>query len=130
VDPEKAGGGEKAIPLWLACMAIAASTVISAILLIGTPEGEQSVASRRAESRRELAMYYGGETAQLQPYQVLLREAQQAHSRGDQAMERQRYRDVLRLLRAEGRSKFEGLTGTPNSDEKLAGLLSILLSDE
>ena len=59
-----------------------------------------------------------------------LREAQQAHSRGDRATERQRYRQVLGLLRAERRSKYENVTGTPGSDEQLAECLSILLGDE
>jgi hypothetical protein len=74
--------------------------------------------------------YYGTEFGQLLPYQLLLREAQQAHSRGDLALERQKYREVLRMLRAEGRGKFEGLTGTPKSDQDLAKLLGTMLSKD
>lgn len=127
---EKTSGGDKAIPLWLAVLAVLASTVFSVFLLLYTPPEQQSVQTRRADARRDLAQYYGNDAAALRPYQVLLREAQQAHSRGDRSLERQRYRDVLRLLRAEGRSKFEGLTGTPASDEKLSQLLAILLAEE
>ena len=127
---EKAGGGDKAVPLWLACLAVVASTVLSVFLLLYTPPEQQSAASLRAAARRELAQYYGSDAAQLRPFQILLREAQQAHSRGDRALERQRYRDVLRLLRAEGRSQFEGLTGTKGSDEQLSKLLAILLTED
>jgi hypothetical protein len=123
----QATGQDKAVPMWLACLAVAASTVVSAALLLYTPPEAQSIAEQRAAARRDIAQFYGSDAAQLRPYQVLLREAQQAHSRGDHAVEQQRYRDVLRLLRAEGRSKFEGLTGTPDSDERLYKLLAILL---
>jgi hypothetical protein len=36
---------------------------------------------------------------------------------------------VLTLLRAEGRTEYDGLTGTPSGDAELAKLLSILLAD-
>jgi len=130
VDPAQAAGGDKAVPLWMASLAVVASTVISVILLVGDPQGSESVSSRRAQARHDLAIYYGSEAVQLRPYQVLLREAQQAHSRGDFATERQRYRQVLALLRAEGRNQYIGLTGTPKDDEELARLLSILLANE
>jgi hypothetical protein len=122
--------GEKGAPLWLALVAVAASTVMSVFLLVGDPSGAPSAAFERETARRDLVQYYGVEGGNLSPYQLILREAQQAHSRGDLAVERQRYRDVLRLLRAEGRGKYEGLTGTPNSDEKLAKLLGTLLAKE
>lgn len=130
VDPAQAAGGDKAVPLWMASLAVVASTVISVILLVGDPQGGESASSRRAQARRDLAIYYGTEAVQLRPHQVLLREAQQAHSRGDFATERQRYRQVLALLRAEGRNQYVGLTGAPKDDEELARLLSILLANE
>lgn len=123
-------GGEKAVPLWLACMAVVGSTVVSAFLLLGDVPGQKSAESRHAEARQQLATFYGADATALAPYQVLLREAQQAHSRGDRATERQRYRQVLALLRAERRSKYETVTGTPRSDEQLAECLSILLGND
>jgi len=122
--------GEKAIPLWLACMAVVGSTVISVFLLLGDVSGQKSLESRHAEARQQVAAYYGTDATALAPYQVLLREAQQAHSRGDRATERQRYRQVLGLLRAERRSKYESVTGSPERDEQLAQNLSILLGNE
>src|SRR5262249_8240374 len=122
--------GEKAVPLWLACMAVVGSTVVSVFLLLGDLPGQKSVESRHAEARQQVTPYFGTDAIALAPYQVLLREAQQAHSRGDRATERQRYRQVLALLRAERRSKYESVTGTPRSDEQLAECLSTLLSDK
>ena len=129
-DPAQATGGDKAVPLWMASLAVVASTVISVILLVGDPQGSESASSRRAQARHDLAIYYGTEAVQLRSHQVLLREAQQAHSRGDFETERKRYRQVLALLRAEGRNQYVGLTGTPKDDEELARLLSILLANE
>jgi hypothetical protein len=122
--------GEKAIPLWLACMAVVGSTVVSVFLLVGEAPGQKSVESRHSDARQQLTTYYGNDASALRPFQVLLREAQQAHSRGDRATERQRYRQVLALLRTERRSKYENVTGTPGGDEQLAECLSILLGDE
>src|SRR5262245_45164294 len=130
VNAKGADGGEKAVPLWLASLAVVASTVISVILLVSDPQGTDSASSRRAQARRDLALYYGSEAVQLRPYQVLLREAQQAHSRGDFETERKRYRQVLALLRAEGRSQYVGLTGSPKDDEELARLLSDILRND
>lgn len=65
----------------------------------------------------------------LEPYQVYLREAQRAYSRGDRKTERQMYRKVLNLLRAE-RDEFGGLTGSPSNDQTLEEQISILLSED
>jgi hypothetical protein len=65
----------------------------------------------------------------LAPYQRHLRDAQRAYARGDTAAERQNYRRVLQLLRAEGRSRFSSLTTTPTQDRELEELLAILLTD-
>lgn len=109
--------------------AIAFSFCASVMLLmsdIGGPGSEQKL----QEVRQQLQTYYQGERGALLPYQVHLREAQQAFSRGDRKTERQHYRKVLDLLRAEGGSRFRGLTGTPTSDKKLEDLLSKLLVDD
>jgi hypothetical protein len=125
-----AEGGEKSVPLWLACVAIAGSTVLSVFLLLGDAPARKSLQSRTAEVRQEVAGFFGNDAAALRPYQVLLREAQQAHSRGDHATKKQRYRQVLALLRSEKRSRYENVTGSPGDDERLAELLAILLSAE
>jgi len=122
--------GEKGIPLWFACLAVIGSTALSVFLLLSDSPTTQSIASRQSEARTQIAQFYGSDRAPLLPFQVLLREAQMAHSRGDRATERQRYRQVLGLLRSEKRSKFENITGTPNDDEQLAQWLSVLLSNQ
>jgi hypothetical protein len=122
--------GEKGVPLWLACVAVIGSTLISVFLLFSDTSGAPSTRSKHAEARTQIGQFYGSDIAPLRSYQVLLREAQLAHSRGDHALERQRYRQVLVLLRSEKRSKYETVTGTPNDDERLAECLSVLLSNE
>lgn len=125
----KADGTSQGIPLWLAVAAVAASTIFSAILLLTDFEGTQTTAARAAAARREIVQFYGTDAARLAPYQVLLREAQQAHSRGDRRLEKQKYREVMALLRAEGRTQYDGLTGTPSGDADLARLLAVLLAE-
>lgn len=113
----------------LVLAAIAASFCASVMLLLadfGSSESEQQL----TQVRQQLQAYYQGEKGKLAPYQVHLREAQQAYSRGDRKSERQHYRKVLDQLRVEGGSKFRGLTGTPTSDKKLENLLSTLLGDD
>jgi hypothetical protein len=117
------------MPLWLAMMAVVASTMISLLLITHDFDGSQATQTTKAQARKELTAFYGNDLTPLRPFQVHLREAQLAHSRGDLAAERGRYRQVLALLRSEGRSKFEGLTGTPGGDAELARLLAILLAD-
>ncbi len=131
-DAAAGGGetGEKSVPLWMACVAVVGSTVLSVFLLLSESPGKTSAVSQQAEVRQQMASFYGVDGSALKPFQVLLREAQQAHSRGDRAMERQKYRQVLGLLRSEKRSKYENVTGTPSDDERLAQWLSILLSNQ
>jgi len=126
----KGESGKKGVPLWLACLAVVGSTLISALLLVSDTSGTPSTRSKHAEARSQIAQFYGNDSAPLRPYQVLLREAQLAHSRGDHSLERQRYRQVLALLRSEKRSKYETITGTPSDDEQLGQCLSALLSNE
>jgi hypothetical protein len=127
-EASKRDGGQ-GIPLWLAVGAVAASTILSAFLLLGDLEGTQSAAARTASARRDIVQFYGADAAELQPYQILLREAQQAHSRGDRKLERQKYQRVLSLIHTEGRTDYDRLTGTPSGDAELARLLSVLLAN-
>ena len=126
----KAGSEASPVPLWAALLAVAASTAVSLILLLGIDlEGVQSAASIKDQARHDLARFYETGVGLPKPYQLQLREGQLAHSRGDRRAEREYYRKVLAQLRVEGRSKFQGLTGTPSDDAELDRLLSILLAD-
>jgi len=66
----------------------------------------------------------------LEEYQTLLREAQQAHSRGNRKREREKYREVLNLLRAERGPLEKGLTGSRSRDKRLEQQIAVLLSEE
>ena len=82
--------------------------------------------------RQKLESYYKNQEGPLEPYQMHLREAQQARSRGNRQAEQQHYRKVLDLLHAERdpRDRFRGLTGTPQSDQNLEKLLATLLAGQ
>lgn len=126
----KAGSEASPVPLWAALLAVAASTAVSMILLLGVDfGGTQSAQSQQKQALHELARFYVTGVAPPKPYQLELREGQLANSRGDRRAEREHYRKVLAQLRAEGRSKFQPLTGTLKGDEDLDRILSILLAD-
>lgn len=97
--------------------------------------------ARKLAARREIVEYYGEEGETLQPYQMHLRWARQARSRGDLEAERSEFHQVLTLLRSEVNDKlyrYTGLTGrldymdgdeSKKSDRRLEELISILLGD-
>jgi hypothetical protein len=117
------------VPLWVAFLLLTASTALSTLVLLSDSESH-AVQRAKADARQELVRFYGNAHAPLLPYQLHLREAQLSRSRQDWQEERAHYREVLALLRAEGRNPNVGLTGTPREDEYLGRLLSIVLSDE
>jgi len=125
VRKEKEAAGAKFNPLVLAGM-VCLSFCFSILLLVADFGGAPSVQATD-QVRRRIETYYMNQPGPLAPYQLHLREAEQAHSRGDVRTEQQHYRKVLDLLRSEGRSRFRGLTGTPSSDEELEKLLSSVL---
>lgn len=100
-----------------------------------------SNAAAKESARRRIQKYYGEPEEELAPYQIHLRQARQAYSRGDLDAERNEYRRVLDLLRSEVRRKsqrYTGLTGRldydtynddTKSDKDLEELIGILLED-
>jgi len=114
--------------------ALGISLGMSVLLLLVDSDRAVGENRTKADARRTIAeQYTRGQP--LEPYQLLLREAQQAHAQGNYELERARYRRVLNMLHAEDKSKFEGLTGVGNatsgpSDRHLEELLSTLLGDE
>ena len=94
------------------------------------PAGQSRSVSK--EQARQIIQdeYFSGLQGEghLEPYQEYLREAQQAHSRGDLKTEREMYRKVLFLLRGE-HGPFEGLTGSDKTDKRLEEQITILLKD-
>ena len=93
----------------------------SRFLLLGDLDGTQTSASQQAEARQRAGRAsMAPDRPQPRPYQVLLREAQQAHSRGDLAD------GAAEISRGAGAAagrrhaaRFDGLTGTPSGDAEL-----------
>ncbi len=100
------------------------------VLLLSDFEGPAVDSTEEAAIRQTLESYYKNQEGPLAPYQVELRDAQQARSRGDHQAEQLHYRKVLNLLHAERdpRDRFRGLTGTPKSDQDLEKQLARLLT--
>lgn len=111
---------KKANPLLLVG-AMLFSMLMSVAMLFLDFGGSDGATAAKAEARRQIVMYYGDERGNLKPYQLLLREARQARSRGDGRGEREAYRRVLDLLDSEAKSHRVGLTGNPAGDDITPG---------
>ena len=109
--------------------ALCLSFGLSAILLMTDFGAPQAQSKGRLQARRQLEKFYQTSRGDLQPYQIHLRAAQQAYSRSDYDAERDEYRKVLRLLRAEGRGPYDSVTRSRFEDEELEKLLALLLAD-
>lgn len=110
---------------------IAISVVISiSLALYDTDPDQTSSARTKAHARRQIEEQYFGEIGSqqpLKPYQIYLREAQRAHTQRDFKRERELYRRVLELLRAERPREARGLTGSRQRDKDLQQYISVLL---
>jgi hypothetical protein len=121
--------------------ALGLSLALSVGLVLMDAESSPNRSKKQEEALKVIdAKYFGSAERGLAPYQVYLREAQQARSRGDRKAERQYYRKVLDLLRVEprdgGASPSQrsdglepGLTGSRENDRQLERQISILLGD-
>jgi hypothetical protein len=94
--------------------AIGFSFVLSLGMLLIEPSGPRTTTGEKSAARETLREFYGKEGDALEPYQVFLRQALVAHSKGDYAAERNAYRRVLRLLNSadiRDPANHNGLTG-------------------
>lgn len=89
------------------------SVGLSVLMLFLDLEGPSSTVQQIQTARKAIAIFYGSDTAPLEPYQKLLRRANWAHSQGDHQTERNYLREVLKLLRAENKNSITGLTRLP-----------------
>jgi hypothetical protein len=118
------------------------SVVLSVVLVLIDTEPQSSASEQKARARKIIEeKYFGGGTLEggkVQPYQAYLRNAQQAHSRGDVKAEREFYRKVLDLLRTDPGASDPGagpgarrhfLTGAYKTDEELEEQVRILLRE-
>lgn len=109
------------------------SVVLSIVLaLVDVDSSPVSGSKKKGQMRQRLADHYFGlgdlDAKRLEPYQIRLREARQAYGRGDYKTERQGYRKVLDMLRAERGGDQRGLTGSRTKDKELEEALLVLLS--
>jgi hypothetical protein len=125
--------GQRSVSPLVLVGVLSISVVLSILLVL--MEGESPPASsigKKAQMRQKLADHYFGlgtlDTRPLEPYQILLREARQAFSQGDYKTEREDYRKVLDMLRADRGSEEKGLTGSALKDRDLEEALTVLLS--
>lgn len=132
-DKKGEGGTNPIVLIGVMC----GSVLFSVLLVLAEFETSEHHTSDKASARHELEDFYTnlGDPNKPDapppppvPYQILLREAKQAFTRGDFAGERAMYRRVLDLLHSEGRNRFTGLTGSPHKDEDLEKILSTLLA--
>ncbi|HET6882524.1 MAG TPA: hypothetical protein VFI31_20325 [Pirellulales bacterium] len=126
--PKTAAPAEKPQKTMTLTIVVAASLMLSILLSFTDFSSQGTGANKREEARYQIVSFYGHAEGALEPYQLLLRDAQRAHSRGDHATEQANYREVLRLLRAENRST--SLTETRDGDQQLEEAISIVLAGE
>ena len=115
-------------PLVLVAL-LSLSVVMTVVILFWDVEpNDGSSENDKAVARSQIGENYFADLGNqaLKPYQVYLRNAQQAHVRGDAKAEREMYHKVLKLLRAE-RQPGESLTGTLQRDRDLEEYLTTLL---
>lgn len=125
----------------LLCLSVGASI---AMVVFGTGQQGSLNSEEQLAAWREIeAKYFSNldPKAALEPYQVCLREARQAASRGERRTATDRLRRVLAMLRTERggleekQRRYEGtkwgsertLTGSPDRDAKLEEYVTVLL---
>lgn len=121
------GAGQSGPSTLVVVATLAVSVTLSLAMVLIDFEPQAKTVQPAKDARYEIQQFYGEDGVALEPYQALLRKAQRAHSRGDRAEERKCYRQVLELLRAEGRGVRKTLTGTDGDDVELERLLATLL---
>lgn len=130
-EAKKASSGMN--PLVLAgLLAMSVALSIGLVFIDHQPQG-QSLTEEKKHAWYEIEEKYFSHldaAAPLQPYQVYLREARQAASRGDRRTEMDRYRKVLDLLRAERGGHERGLTGSRERDAKLQRHIITLMRED
>lgn len=112
VVPQKAPPDKQSSNLTLIAV-FGISVGMSVLMLFLDLEGPSSSVQQIQTARKAISIFYGSETAPLEPYQKLLRRANWAHSQGDHQTEKNHLRDVLKLLRAENKNSITGLTRLP-----------------
>jgi len=120
------------IPSWLLALLLCLSVAMSAALVLVDLTPQDPASRQRAQQARRIIEeeYFVdlNQTTPLEPHQVQLREARRAASAGDVARERECYRKVLAMLRAERGEADRSLTGSQARDRALKEQITIILS--
>ncbi|MBD3674309.1 MAG: hypothetical protein HUJ26_12360 [Planctomycetaceae bacterium] len=124
-EKKQSSGGN---PLLLGVV-LGLSLISSVLLMVMAPEPGGRSSVDQSTARIEIRQFYGGEDDELEDYQILLREAALAHSRGETGEEKDYYRRVLKMLISEDNQGLIRLTDSREQDQKLRDLLSILLAN-
>ncbi len=108
---KKPGPGAKTVPPMALLGLLGLSVAISlALVLYDGPSSPNSAAEKKAEMRQKIEDHYFGsgslDAKRLEPYQLLLREGQQAYSRGDEKTQRAAIPQGARY--AARRARFRG----------------------
>jgi hypothetical protein len=141
---DKGQGQSRSIPPVVMIPAWIVSVVLTVgIVMLNGDNGGSNVSTqvkKDALAKIEDPQFFGDPArAELLPYQRLLREARQAHARGDFKAERKYYKQVLDLLHAEtwggataagSSTRLEkGITGSREHDRELEQLILTVLGD-
>jgi hypothetical protein len=125
-DPEDAMSKNPAILGIVVCGSILLSCLMLMLAGQTTEKKKQAVEIAQEEIRQ---FYEAKPEEEPKPYQVDLRDAQVAHSRGDHWAEVRAYQRVMRRFTSEDRNQFRGVTGSPTWDTELQELVSTLLTE-
>jgi len=110
------------------CLSVAFSM---AIVIFARRTSSEPDADLKAQARWKIEQEFFGsgnmDDRNPAPYQILLRDAQRAHARGDFQSEKKCYRKVLDMLRAERGTLEKGLTGSRWRDKQLEEAIVVLL---
>ena len=124
----KSGSLSPVLLLGAVCLSVGLSVVL---VMMDVAPKDTSLYAKKREARAIIDTHFSSNPGDepLKPHQIYLREAQTAYSRGDYRREREYYRRVLDMLRAEPqRGRRRALTGSPEDDAILEKQISILLS--
>lgn len=121
----------KSLNPFVLLVAVCLSLGLSLVLVLMDVSPKDITLEQKKQQARYIidTEYIGtGEEKTLEQYQLDLREALAAFDRGDYKKEREYYRKVLDMLRAERPDPKRGVTGSPARDRRLEEQITILLS--
>lgn len=121
---------EKRLKPGILALIICSSLLTSGLVLLMFGQEPDQKQERIEKTREVIRNYYQiRPDEELKPYQIDLRQAQLAHSRGDYRTEIRAYETIMARFRSEDLSEFAGLTGSPTADVELQQCVSTLLSE-